>query len=139
MHPVFRLLAAVTLAMIAAPTLAAEPVTGHWITEDGQAMVTIGTCGATICGRISKILKPRPGGPAVDANNPDASLRRRPIEGLQILTGFVASGNAWKGRIYSPEEGKTYKSVLTRAGVDRLTVKGCILFFCKAQSWTRAR
>ena len=129
---------AIAAPAAANPAAAAEPVTGRWLTVDGQAIVTIGTCGQTVCGKITKVLKPRPGGPAVDANNPDPALRHRPIEGIQFLTGFTPSGSSWNGRIYSPEEGKTYKSVLTRDG-NTLKVKGCILFFCKTQVWTRAQ
>ena len=134
-----RIFAALVLASVPAAGFAAEPVTGRWLTEDGKAVVTIGPCGGTVCGKISKVLKPRPGGPAVDANNPDPALRNRPIEGLEFLTDFTPAGNGWNGKIYSPEEGKTYKSVLTRSGQDMLKVKGCVLFFCKTQTWTKVK
>ena len=134
--PAFGLLAA--LAFPAAAS-AAQPVTGRWITDDGKAVVTIADCGGTVCGRITRVLAPTPNGPPVDANNPDPSLRKRPILGLPVLTGFFADGADWKGRIYSPEEGKTYRSVMTRAGPDKIAVKGCILIFCKTQTWTRAQ
>jgi len=130
-----------SLLVAATPTIAyaAEPVSGRWLTDDGKAIVTIGTCGDTVCGKISKVLKPRPGGPAVDANNPDPKLRDRPIEGMRFLTGFTPKGDSWNGKIYSPEEGKTYKSVLTRESADKLKVKGCVLFFCKTQIWSRVK
>jgi uncharacterized protein (DUF2147 family) len=131
---------AVAIAVVAAPgaAIAAQPVTGRWVTEDGKAIVTIGTCGTTICGQVTRILVNPPGGPPVDANNPDPKLRKRPVQGLQILSGFTPDGDTWKGRIYSPEEGKTYKSVLQREGADTLKVKGCVLFFCKTQTWKKA-
>ena len=131
------LLMFLTLALPSA-AIAAEPVTGRWITDDGKAIVTIGNCGKTVCGQISRILAPTPKGPPVDENNPDPKLRARPILGLQVLNGFTADGDGWKGRIYSPEEGKTYRSVMQRAGPDIIKVKGCILFFCKTQIWKRA-
>lgn len=123
----------------AAPALAAPaPVTGRWLTTEGKALVEIAPCGAQLCGRIAKVLKPRPGGPAVDANNPDASLRGRPIEGLSILTAFKPDGDHWSGRIYDPESGKTYRSELSTTGAT-LKVKGCWGPFCRSQTWTRAR
>ena len=131
------LLALPNAALAAAP--AAEPVTGRWITDDGKAIVTIGRCGKSVCGEISRILAPTPDGPPVDERNPDPALRKRPIQGLQVLTGFTANGGEWKGHIYSPEEGKTYRSVMRRAGPDTIKVKGCVLFFCKTQTWKRAR
>lgn len=125
--------------LLAAPALAAEPIAGRWVTEDGKALVEIAPCGKTLCGKIARVIKPTPGKPQTDANNPDAKLRSRPIVGLPILTGFSDAGTEWKGSIYSPEEGKTYRSVLQRNANGTLKVKGCIMMFCKAQTWRPAR
>lgn len=127
------------LGMAASAAHAAPaPVAGRWLTAEGKAIVEIAPCGAQVCGRIARVLKPRPGGPAVDANNPDASLRNRPIEGLTILSGFAPAGDRWKGRIYDPESGRTYRSELNVEG-GTLKVKGCWGPFCRTQDWTRAR
>ncbi len=131
-----RLIVAVAMLGIAAAPPA--PLTGRWLTVEGKALVEIGTCGGQICGRIAKVLKPRPGGAAVDVNNPDERLRGRPIDGIMILSGFTADGDRWKGRIYDPESGRTYRSELIRAG-SVLKVKGCIGPFCRTQEWTQAR
>ena len=128
-------LAALTLSSAA---LAVEPVTGRWITEDGKAIVTIGHCGKTLCGKISKILAPTPDGPPVDENNSDPAKRHRPILGLTVLSGFTQDGDAWKGHVYSPEEGKTYRSTIERESAGTLKVKGCVAIFCKTQKWKRA-
>ncbi len=126
--------------MAAASTAMAAPapITGRWLTLEGKAIVEIVPCGRELCGRIARVLKPRPGGPAVDANNPDKALRNRPIEGIVILSGFAADGDRWKGRIYDPESGRTYRSELKIEG-GGLKVKGCIGPFCRSQDWTRAR
>lgn len=131
-------LALAALVTASAAAAAPAPVTGRWLTVEGKAIVEVAPCGQSLCGRIVKVLKPRPGGPVVDANNPDANLRRRPIEGLAILTGFAANGDRWSGRIYDPESGKTYKSELRAAG-NVLKVKGCWGPFCRTQDWTRTR
>src|SRR5579875_3773768 len=109
-----RILPLLLAAATASPAFAATPIAGAWRTQNGKAIVTIGACGAAQCGRISQILKPDGPGPALDRYNPDPKLRTRPILGLAILTGFVDKGSDWRGQIYSPEEGKTYKSILTR-------------------------
>ena len=132
-------LAAFTALLLPATAFAAEPVTGRWVTDDGKAIVTIADCGGTVCGRITRILAPTPDGPPLDANNPDQKLRKRQIMGLEVLSGFKPDGDEWKGRVYSPEEGKTYRSTMQRAGANTIKVKGCIAFFCKTQNWTRAR
>lgn len=121
------------------PALAAPaPVTGRWLTAGSKAIVEISTCGVALCGRIARVLKPRPGGPAVDANNPDPARRGQPIEGLALLTGFAAAGDHWRGRIYDPESGRSYRSEL-RAEGGTLKVKGCYGPFCRTQEWTRVR
>lgn len=125
--------------LFAAPAGAATPVAGRWLTEDGAAIVTVAPCGGSVCGRITRVLKGPPSGPATDRNNPDPKLRARPVEGLTILTGFTDAGNDWRGRIYDPKSGKTYKSVLKREADGRLKVQGCIAFLCRTQRWTAAR
>lgn len=85
------------------------------------------------------MLKPRPGGPAVDSKNPDPAQRTRAIEGIRILTGLTAAADRWKGRIYDPESGRTYRAELTRAG-GTLKLKGCLFGpLCRTQEWTAAR
>jgi uncharacterized protein (DUF2147 family) len=131
--------ASLALLVVATPAIAAPPITGRWITDNGKAIVAIAPCGPAMCGHVADVLAKRPGGPAVDSNNPDPKLRSRPIKGIEVLSGFHADGDEWKGQIYNPEEGKTYRSIIERAGADALKVKGCVLFFCKTQTWTRAR
>lgn len=128
----------------AAPAPAPAPIAGRWLTVEGKAIVEIGPCqrpgdrggGGQLCGRLARIMKYRPGGPRVDANNPDKGLRDRPLQGLAILTGFVAAGDRWKGRVYDPESGRSYRSELVRDGAT-LHVKGCFGPFCRTQDWTR--
>ena len=122
---------AVLLLLAAAPA----PITGNWMTAEGKAAVEIAPCGPAFCGHIARVLKPRPGGPAMDIRNPDPRLRTRPMAGLLILTGLHPEGNRWGGRIYDPETGRTYRAELTRAG-EALTVKGCLGPLCRAQHWT---
>lgn len=131
--------AALLAVATAAPADAATPVAGRWLTEEGSAVVTIGPCGPAMCGRITKLIKGPPSGPPVDRNNPDKRLRDRPLEGLTILTGFTDAGDDWRGRIYDPKSGKTYKSILRREADGGLKVQGCIAFFCRTQQWRAAR
>jgi uncharacterized protein (DUF2147 family) len=56
------------------------------------------------------------------------------------LTGFVPKSDRWdEGRIYDPESGKSYRSVLKLNADGSLKVSGCIVVFCQSQRWTRAR
>ena len=132
-----RMLAALAL-LGAASAPAPAPIGGHWITVDGKALVEIGTCGAQTCGRIVRVLKVDPTKPTTDTNNPNKALRTRPIVGMVFLTGFAPDDDRWRGRIYDPESGKSYRSELIRTG-NSLKVKGCIGPFCRTQTWTAAK
>lgn len=135
-----RIAAAALFALpLAGVAQAAQPIAGKWLTEDGSAIVQVGPCGSVTCGRIATVVKARPGAPTADVNNPDAKLRTRPIVGLPILSGFSDAGEDWRGRIYDPRNGKSYKSIVARAADGSLKVKGCISFICQTQTWKPAR
>ena len=133
------LVASLAALLLASPALAADPVQGRWITEEKDAVITIAPCGAKLCGRISKFLVAPPQGlDQRDVNNKDASKRNRKLLGMPVLTGFVEDGDEWRGTIYDPKSGKTYRSILQRKGSNLLTVKGCIGPFCQTQTWRKA-
>ena len=124
---------------LAAPASAADPITGRWITEDRDAVITIAPCGANLCGKISKFLVAPPQGVNQrDVNNPDKSKRSRKLRGTPVLTSVSEDGDLWRGRIYDPKSGKDYRSVIRRTSASKLEVKGCLGPFCQTQNWTRA-
>lgn len=131
--------AALAALFVSTAAIAATPVTGTWMTEDGKALVRIEPCGSAICGRIVKVLRRAPGAPTTDIANPDPAKRNNPIEGTFILTGFKDAGSLWKGKIYNPESGKTYNAKLTRNADGTLKVEGCVAFLCRGPIWTPAR
>lgn len=125
--------------LLAFPAQAAAPISGRWVTESKDGVVEIYQCGASLCGKLSKFLVMPPAGPgAKDANNPDKALRNRTILGLNILTGFKSDGKEWRGQIYDPKSGKTYRSIVYKGKSGNLVVKGCIGPFCQAQTWVPA-
>ncbi len=132
-------LCSLALAALPAAASAAQPINGRWVTEEGDAIVTIGKCGSATCGRISKFLVPPPDGPDQrDIYNPDPAKKERRLMGLPVLTGFTEDEELWRGRIYDPKSGKSYRSVVRRRSADRIEVKGCIAFFCQTQIWKKA-
>lgn len=135
----FALFAA-AIAALPATAHAADPINGRWVTEDRDAVVTIGKCGATTCGKISKFLVPPPDGPDQrDIYNPDPEQQKRRLMGLPVLTSFTEEDSLWRGRVYDPKTGKSYRSVIRRKGPDILEVKGCISFICLTEIWTKAK
>jgi uncharacterized protein (DUF2147 family) len=129
-----------TLLASAAPAAAAD-VTGVWMTPTKHGEVEITRCGQSICGRLmtSDGIKADPN--LKDVKNQNEALRSRPLKGVPLLQGFKGGPNEWTdGKIYNPDDGKTYGSSLKLEGADTLKVKGCIVApLCKTQTWKRIR
>jgi len=120
----------------------ADTVLGRWKTQTHNAIVEISRCGPSICGRVlsSDALRANPA--MKDAKNAAPALRNRPIQGMQMLSGFRHDGDGvWSaGQVYNAEDGKTYSGKITPVGSNQLKLRGCVFFpLCKTQTWTRVR
>lgn len=127
-----------TMVFATVPAIAAAPITGSWYTDGKRAIVNVAPCGAKLCGKITRFIEKPKDNVTTDINNPDPQMRKRKLIGLAVLSGFSEDGNQWRGQIYDPEHGKTYRSVVYKAKNGNLIVKGCIGPFCKSQTWTAA-
>jgi uncharacterized protein (DUF2147 family) len=127
--------AALATAAYAAPA----SINGRWVTKEKDAVVEISQCGATVCGKISKYLKTPPNGAdQKDVNNPNKALRTRKVLGIAILNGLKPDEKQWRGTIYDPRNGKSYRSVVYLQKNGNLAVKGCLGPICQTQVWTPA-
>lgn len=143
------------LARLAAVALAAcvpifsaaaqEPgIQGTWWTKGKVSRVEITDCAPPAkgaCGKIVWLSKPNDakGRPHTDRANGNASLRSRPILGLQLFEGWSENGpKKWKGTIYDPDRGRNFNVGISLAG-DRLVVTGCIAWGCESETWNRYR
>lgn len=65
--------------------------------------------------------------PMIDAGNPDPALRGRDMLGVPFLTGFRFDGDdRWTGgRVYAPDDGRTYRGKLWLEGGD-LKMRGFV-------------
>lgn len=111
-------------AMLAGAAQAQQGVQGDWMTQGGQAKVRIAPCDgqpAQLCGRF---VNPKTGA----------------LAKTTFLTGFKSTGaNKWGGgKIANPQDGKTYNSKMALNADGTLSVSGCVLVVCKAQTWRRA-
>jgi uncharacterized protein (DUF2147 family) len=108
----------------------AESPEGRWYAEGGAAQVEITRCGDALCGTVVWLRSPfdEDGCPLTDAQNPDATLRRRQIVGLQVLSGLRPSdGGGWTGGlIYDPSSGRTYRCHLAMDGPNRARLRGYV-------------
>jgi uncharacterized protein (DUF2147 family) len=126
-----------------------DAVLGYWTTQDKDAVFEIYRCGVEYCGKIVQMDEPSyppedkdlAGLPKMDRKNPDPGLRSRKLLGLTILERFgYDGGNAWSGRVYNPEDGRTYSCKLSiDGGGDRLKVRGYVglTLLGRTQTWTR--
>lgn len=124
---------------IAVAANAAASIKGRWVTKEKDSVVEISACGAAMCGRVSKFLKTPPGGvDQKDTKNPDKNLRSRKILGIAVLHSLKADGDKWRGTIYDPRNGKSYRSVVYLQKNGNLHVQGCVGPICQSQIWTPA-
>lgn len=136
------LLAGMAFGLIAvAPCAHAADATGTWLTESKKAHVQLAPCGNKLCGKIVWLKEPtdQNGKPKVDKENPDAAKHETPSLGSVMIDGMAPDGpNSWNGgTIYNAEDGNTYASKMELTDPVTLKVSGCVLFFCKKQTWTR--
>lgn len=135
------------IALIASPAFAGDDhehgvdgknVYGTWVVASGNAHVEITDCGdGTPCGTLAHLVDPSSAG-ALDDNNPDAELAKKPLVGSRMLWDFDEKKSKWSGgKIYDAQSGKTYKSKMQLQDDGTLEIKGCIGPFCQSQTWTR--
>ena len=90
----------------------ADQILGIWLTAEGNSQVEITKApNGQFVGRIVWMEEPldEQGRPKVDKDNPNASLRTRPLQNLMILQGFTFNANRreWSGgTIYDPKEAR---------------------------------
>ncbi len=121
---------ALTVGHAAHAAPAADPTFGDWLTDAGGGKVRVGPCAANpaqACGALIWL-------------KPPADAPAGPLLGVLIISDFTreAAGNWVDGKIYDPNDGKTYKSKMSIGADGNLKVSGCVLVFCKAQTWTKA-
>jgi uncharacterized protein (DUF2147 family) len=132
----------VLLVLIANVSVASDAIEGVWVTSDGDGLIEFQLQDENLSGVIAGSLSdPNRAKPArYDDLNPDPNLRERPLLGLAIVTNLLSSGsNEWKGQVYDPNTGKTYKCTLTLVNADTLKLRGYIGFSLlgKTRVWTR--
>ena len=119
--------------------LADDGAHGIWKLNSGKVTVRITPCGSGLCGAIVGLAKPldKKGRPKVDKENPNESLRNRPLIGLTILANMKPAGeNKWQGTIYNADDGRTYSSYMNLSGRS-MKVKGCVGPLCKTMVFVR--
>ncbi|MNY24982.1 hypothetical protein D3C86_1587320 [compost metagenome] len=109
----------------------ADAINGTWFNKDKDAKIQIFKKGNEYFGKIIWLKNPKneQGQDKKDDKNPDDNLKKRTINGLEILKSFKydTSDEKWsEGTIYDPKSGKTYDCKLTLKDKNNLNVRGFI-------------
>lgn len=136
----FPLRAAAFAALVAlsAPALATSSppsIDGRYVDSGGYVQLTVEPCGDAQCGFISKIIRRKPGEPTNDVHNDNPALRSRSILGIRILKGLKWDDGYWRGKVYNPQDGNTYRALVRPLRSGALEVKGCLAIFCRTRIW----
>jgi len=125
----------------------ADAIAGTWWNDKKTSKIEIKEVNGKFIGTVIFINPEKyvNGEPEKDFNNPDAKLRTRSRLGLQILSElrYNVKDNQWQnGRIYDPDNGKTYDCYAWFDGdPNTLYLKGYVVgikFLGRSTTWTRA-
>ncbi len=134
--PLFRqvsIASALLLLPLAASADARDQVVGRWATA--TSILDISHSGGALSARVFAMLEPTynpdeefgPAGAARrDDNNPNESLRGRPLQNLELLSDYTFNGKRWEGKLYDPESGNTYSSRMELDRDGNLKMRGFI-------------
>jgi uncharacterized protein (DUF2147 family) len=143
---VVGLLTVALLAPVSPSHAASADPTGFWKKPDAEreSKIEVFKCGkkkTNLCAKIAWLKEPNDskGKPLHDVRNENPSLRGRPILGLPIFTDLVPSApSTWNGKIYNPEDGRTYTATLTVVSRKQILLKGCKAWLlCGERNWFR--
>jgi len=120
-----------------------DAILGVWKSGEGTGMVQVYKKNDKYFGKVVwlKIPNEPDGKPRTDINNPEETLRTRPLKGLENLRNFVFKGdNKWEeGRIYDPKTGNDYACDMKLVDENTLEVRGFIgvSLFGRTDVWKR--
>lgn len=124
--------------------LAAQDIAGIWYNTEKSGKIKIFNEEGVYFGEIIWLEEPlnENGEPKVNENSPNVADHDDPIIGLRVLKDFTSEGDGKfsGGTIYDPENGKTYKCVITFIDDNNLDVRGYVGIpaLGRTEKWTRA-
>lgn len=131
-----------TSTVAKATPVAAQDITGYWLTAQKATIVQFYKSGDKFNGKgVWSKQKDKNGRPLKDVNNPDKTKRNRNIEGIDLiwdLTYNPKTDTYEGGKIYQPNTGKTFNcKVKLDKNKNVMQVTGGVGFISKTLTWTR--
>ncbi|GAB3689557.1 DUF2147 domain-containing protein [Spirosoma flavus] len=136
-----------TLTALAPKSDDPDAVLGRWLSHKKRNQVQIYKQGNKYYGKLVWMLEPNDPvtkKPKLDSENPDASLRSRPLMQMILVSNLSYKGNnVWgDGEVYNPEDGKTYGCELILKDPNLLDMRGYVMgisMLGKTRTWTRVK
>lgn len=128
-----------SLALLPGSAPAQQSIDGTYLDQGGFVEITVALCGNARCGEITRIVRNKPGESNRDRHNDNPDLRNRPILGIDVLQNLRWRDGAWRGQVYNPEDGGTYRAVVRPGRSGTLDVQGCVTVICRTVTWSAAR
>lgn len=117
-----------------------DDIIGKWYTEGKECIVEIYKTGEKYFGKFAWFKSEYDTKNKKDINNPNENLRSRLVLGTTFMTDFVFDDDEWvDGRVYNPEDGNTYKAILSLEDENTLKMRGYVGIPALGQSvfWTK--
>ena len=120
-----------------------DDILGIWLEEEKQSKIEIYEEDNSFFGKIIWLKEPldENGKVKLDKENPNISLRKKPINGLVIMKNlkYIKKGEWSNGEIYDARSGKTYSLEVYMKKANKLDLRGYLGFtlFGKTTSWDR--
>ena len=119
-----------------------DDILGKWVNEDATVRIEIFKTNHTYNSKIIWLASPNNGNGELklDKNNPDNTLRNKPILGLVIINGleFSTNNSMWiNGKIYIPEKGKTANCNIKLSNKNEFSISVSKSIFSTTKKWQR--
>ena len=143
-HASYRSVALLVLTFLTSQAVADEnQIVGTWLSGDRDGWIEIARNADGISGRIAGSPNDDPERSRIDEKNSDPALRERALIGLDLFSNFRFDGDdRWiDGRIYDPNNGKTYRCIITVVDDNTLKMRGYIgiPMIGRTEFWTRKK
>lgn len=119
-----------------------QSIFGKWqVTNDAgkvNSIIEIYENGGEVAGKVIRIMKEEDRDQICE--NCSGELKDKPIEGLEVISGFEKDGEEYSGgTLIDPKSGKEYKGKiwLDEENPNKLNVRGYVAFFYKTKTWER--
>jgi uncharacterized protein (DUF2147 family) len=124
----------------------ADRITGVWFNGEKTSKIEISQNDeGEFVGHIVWLEEPNDaaGEPKIDHKNPKDKLTKRPLMGLQVLSGleYNGKGKYSGGKIYDPKSGKTYSAKAEMVNNNTLALRGYIgiALAGRTDTWIRTK